>query len=177
MDKTGKKQVVASLNDEISKSKNIFIAQYKGLKVSDMNDLRAKLRKVSCKYKVIKNTLARVSFNGSGLDKLSSLYSGPAGLVISYDDNAIDVCKQLLSFSKEHEVFKVMAGLVEGKVLQKEEIVQLSTLPPKPVLISQTIGTMKSILTRLVNTVQNPVQKLVYALNDLSKKKQPQAES
>jgi len=174
MDKQKKSAVVEELSKSIIGSTGVILTEYQGLSVAEISELRAKLRKQNCQYKVIKNTLAKIAFKGTELESFASNFSGPTAVVVQKGDPSISA-KTVINFAKDHAKLKLMLGFLSGKVLTPSEVKNLASLPSKEVLIGKLLGSMKSPLYGLVSVMSGTTRKFVYVLESIRKQKATQA--
>jgi len=169
-----KKSDVQELSDKIKKSQSFVIADYRGITVEEVTNLRNELRKAKVEYKVIKNTLTRFAAKETGLDELIPHLEGPTAIAISYDD-IIAPAKILSEYEKKNDRFKIKAGYVEGKVLSIEEVKRLASIPPKEILISKILGSMNAPITGFVTVLNANIRGLAIALNAIAEKQAAKA--
>jgi large subunit ribosomal protein L10 len=165
-----KEKLVEELTQRLSDSQISILTQYTGLNVQAMTDLRNHLRKVSVDYRVFKNTLARIAAKNTGLEGIVQFIEGPTGYAFSNDPAAS--AKALVDFSKTNPNMKIKCAVLKGRVVEGVRVQALATLPPREVLLALVLGQMKAPMTGLVNVLSGPVRKLVYAIEDLRKKKE-----
>ena len=170
MEKAYKSEVVSQVSGNLSRSRVFFLAEFRGLKIPDLDELRKRLRKTAAEFKVVKNTLVLRAMQQAELPKLDEFCTGTTGIVFGYENEANELSKLLLTYAKEYPFFKIKSAVMDKQVLSNAQIVQLSTLPAKKVLLGQTIGTFKSILTRLVSDLQGPLRKTVYLVSEIKNK-------
>jgi len=163
MPKKEKVQIVETLTEKIKSNNGIILTEYQGLTVDELSQLRAKLRPLKCEYTVVKNTLTKKALKNAGLDDFAKYFEGPTAIAIENGD-PVSAAKALVDFSKDHAKLKVKAGLLGKTVLSQQEVKALAALPSRQVLIAKTVGTLKAPLYGLVNVLQGPIRKLVYAL-------------
>ena len=142
------------LKQKLGRATSVIVADYRGLDVFAVNALRAKLRATgSCEYRVVKNSILRRACEGTGVASIASHAKGPTALALAFGD-PVALAKTLVDFAKQHEVFQLRAGVLEGKALDKSEIATLATLP-----------SLSELRARLVGVLQAPAQKLVMVLS------------
>jgi large subunit ribosomal protein L10 len=145
---------VNELKEKLGRATSVIVADYRGLDVFAVNALRAKLRATgSCEYRVVKNSILRRACEGTGVASIASHAKGPTALALAFGD-PVALAKTLVDFAKQHEVFQLRAGVLEGKALDKSEIATLATLP-----------SLSELRARLVGVLQAPAQKLVMVLS------------
>jgi large subunit ribosomal protein L10 len=156
-----KVQQVELLTEKLRKAKVAVLADYRGLTVAQMQDLRSRLRTADVEFRVVKNTMARRAAAESGNEALQGELTGPIGIAFGYDDLGAPA-KLLADFVRTTRLkLDIVGGLVEGRVFGPEQVRQLADLPPREVLLAQLLGTLQSPIAQLVGAVQAPVQELV----------------
>ncbi len=164
-----KKQEVIELSEKMKKAQSFVLADYRGINVQDVTQLRNDLRKAEVEYTVVKNTLMRFAAKENGLEGLMTHLEGPTALAISYTD-PVAPAKILTEYIKKHENFKLKAGYVEGRVINSDEVKSLAKIPPKEELIAKALGSLNSPITGLVNVLHANIRGLVIALNAVAEK-------
>src|SRR6266404_4869027 len=150
MDRQGKEHVVAQLQGRFTKATAAVVAEYKGLTVSELNQLRRELREVSGEYYVAKNTLIELAIEGSPYLSLKDLLSGQNGLALGYGD-AIGFMKVVTRYVKEHEKFAVKGGVTDGQFLSAAGVEAISQLPSREVLRAQLLGLFSQAATQMAS--------------------------
>lgn len=148
----------------------LFVTQYQGLSMKDLEDLRRKLRPTAGRYLVTKNSLSRIALKSLGCVGLIPTLSGQTGFVIGQND-PLAISKILVGYMKGHEALKLCGALVDGELMTAERIRELAKLPPREVLIGKTVFLIKSPLSGLAGVLSGTIHKLLYALQEISKKK------
>ncbi len=175
MNKVEKGIEVADLHDKFSKAKVAIIAEYSGLPVADLSELRNKLRQVKGEFKVVKNTLARRAVDGTPLSTAGEQFRGPVGIGLGYDD-PIEPTRVLHRFAAQQEKLKIRWAMLDGKTLSREEVKRVADLPSKDVLLAQLVNRLKSPINGLVWDLKGILNKLVYALSAVKDQKSAQAQ-
>lgn len=147
----------------------LFVTQYQGLSVKDLEELRKKLYPVSSRYLVAKNNLSRIALKSLGFEELIPTVSGQTGFVVGESD-PLAISKILAGYVKNHEALKLCGGLVEGEILSAERLLEFVKLPSREALIGKTVLLIKSPLTGLEAVLSGTIRKLLYALQEISKK-------
>ena len=144
-----KQAVVAELTERLKNAQSGVLVDYKGITVAEDTALRHELREGGVQYGVVKNTLARFAIDNVGYKELEGLLSGTTSLATSADD-AIAPMRIINKYAKKlNDKFSIKGGFMDGKVISLEEISALAELPPKDVLLAQTLGMMLAPLTSL----------------------------
>ena len=157
-----KKAVVAEVSAKIATAQTIVLAEYRGIEVGPMTDLRAKARSNDVYLRVLKNTLARRAVEGTAFSSLASEMTGP--LIYAISEDAVAAAKVINDFAKTNDKLVIKAGNYAGSSLDKAAVTALANIPTKEVLIAQLLGVM-----------QAPVSGFARALAALAAKKEAEA--
>lgn len=169
--KQKKEQLVEKLSHELSGAAALVLVDYAGLTVKAQQDLKKRLKTVSAKMIVVKNTLLKIAGSSAKLtDEFleDTALTGPTALVIASDDPIAPI-QALASFAKEFELPHLKVGIVEGNFQNQQNLHKLATLPSKSQLQAQVVGAVSAPLYGLVGTLQGNSQKLVFILSEYSK--------
>jgi len=166
-----KEREVGFLSDKIKSAKSLVFAEYKGLKVSEMNDLRSKLRKEDSEIKVLKNRLMKRAIKNHGLDSLSAFFTGPTAMAFS-DGDPVLPAKILASFAKDHDKLLLKGGYVEGKALTQEDIIKLSKMASREELLARALSSLMAPATNMACVLSAVPRGLVCAINAIKEKKE-----
>lgn len=147
-----KEQILQDTQARIADVGGLYLADFSGLTVESMTQLRAKCRAEGVQFRVIKNTLLRRAFNSRGITELDAFLVGNTGLVFN-PTNAMAPAKILSDFAKENEKLKVKAAVVDGKLFDGKAIAKLAALPSREVLLSQVLGTFIAPMTQFLAAV------------------------
>jgi large subunit ribosomal protein L10 len=163
--KEQKAEQVEVLTEKLRKAKVALLTDYRGLTVTQLQELRGKLRTGDVEYRVVKNTLARRAAEAAGVPALQSELEGPVAIAFGYDDLSVP-SKLINEFVRTTRLkLDVKGGLVEGRVFSPDQVKQLADLPSRETLIAQLMGTLQSPVSQLVGIMQTPVQQLIGVLN------------
>ena len=166
-----KKAIVESLHEKILKSKVVIVTDYKGLDVATMNDLRRKLRNEGIEYRVVKNSFLLRASENTDVALIKDHFKGPSAVAISYDD-PVAPAKVLAGFAKKHDKLEIKTGVMNGKVLDLNEIKMLSTLPSREELLSQFLSTLNGVPTALVRALSDVPRRLLNVLQAIKEQKE-----
>jgi large subunit ribosomal protein L10 len=163
--KEQKAEQVEILTEKLRKAKVALLTDYRGLTVTQLQDLRGRLRTGDVEYRVVKNTLARRAAAAAGVPDLQPELEGPVAIAFGYDD--LSVPSRLINEFVRTTRLKldVKGGLVEGRVFSPDQVKQLADLPSRETLLAQLLGTLQSPVGQLVGIMQTPVQQLIGLLN------------
>lgn len=164
MKKSYKVTLVDELKDKFSRANATFLAEYQGIKSTNMDTIRQTLRNESVEFKVVRNTLARRAVEGTSLEAIGEQLKGPTALIFSYKD-AAGAAKILTQFSKDHPKLKLLLGSLGDKMIGVEEIKGLAELPSRDVLLGKMLGSLNSPMTGLAMVLSGVPRKFVYALS------------
>jgi large subunit ribosomal protein L10 len=163
--KEQKAEQVDLLTEKLKKAKVAVLTDYRGLTVSQIQDLRGKLRTGDVEYRVVKNTLARRAAEAAGVPELQKELEGPVAIAFGYDDLATPA-KLINEWVRASRLkLDVKGGLVEGRVFSPDQVKQLADLPSREILLAQLLGTLQSPVGQLLAIMQTPHQQLLGVLN------------
>ena len=171
MNLEGKKVLVSEVNTVAATAKSVVAAEYRGLTVTQMTDLRSKARANGVYLRVIKNTLARKALAGTAFESLGTTLKGPLVLAFSKDDPGA-AARLVKDFSKANDKLVTKGLSLGGAVLLAAELDKVASLPTKEQALSMLLGVMKAPLQKLVGTIAAPQLKLVRTLAALRDQKQ-----
>ncbi|HEY6027318.1 MAG TPA: 50S ribosomal protein L10 [Pseudolabrys sp.] len=157
-----KKAVVAEVSAKVAEAAAIIVAEYRGLEVGVMTELRAKARKAGVYLRVLKNTLVRRAVKDTPFDKLSEKMVGP--LVYGISSDPVASAKVLNEFAKANEKFVIKAGGLPNAVISAKEVTALANMPSREQLLSTLLGTMQAPTVKFVQTLNEVPSKFVRAL-------------
>lgn len=157
-----KQQLVSELADKMRNSASTVLADYRGLTVSQVTELRKQLREAGIEFKVVKNTLTRRATQETDFTELDPYLTGPTA--IAFGEDAIAPAKILSDFAKTHENLKVKAGIVEGRVVDADQIKALAALPSR-----------EGLLSMLLSVLQAPIRNFALAVKAVGEQKEQQA--
>jgi large subunit ribosomal protein L10 len=165
-----KQEQVAELHEKLGRASSVIVADYRGLDVPGVNELRAKLRAAGeCEYRVVKNAVLRRAAEGTGIAAIADHFKGPTALALAFGDPVI-LAKTLVEFSKQHEIFEVKGGWLDGSALEPSEIATLATLPNLDELRAKLVGLIQGPAQKLVMVLQAPAAQLARIAEARSKK-------
>ena len=165
-----KKAVVAEVSAEVAKAQGIFVAEYRGLEVGRMTELRAKARKSGVYLRVLKNTLARRAVAGTPFEKLAEQMVGP--LVYGISSDPVATAKVLNEFAKANEKLVIKAGAMPNAVITAKEVKALASMPSREQLIAQLLGTMQAPVAQFVRTLNEVPSRFVRTLAAIRDRKE-----
>jgi large subunit ribosomal protein L10 len=165
-----KDAVIAAVAQLLADSENLFVSDYRGLTVAQVEELRAKLRASGASFKVVKNTLGNIAAERAGRGEIKEMLSGPTAVTFCGDD-LVGAAKALADFAKAHPQLEVRGGLLKSDVIDAAGVKALASLPSRDVLVAQLVGTLATPLTGLVTVPEGTVGGFVRALDQLAAKR------
>lgn len=166
-----KEALVAELTEKIGSAQSVIITDYRGLNVGAVTELRRRLREAGVEYKVSKNTLTRMAAKNAGIEGLDEILTGPTAIAFGVSD-AVAPAKILTEFAKEQKALEIKAGVLEGKVIGVQEIKNLADLPSREQLLAMVAGAFQAPIAGLVNVLQGPLRKFVYAVDAVKRQQE-----
>lgn len=143
-----KKEEVTNLANKIKEAKLVLLADYRGINVEDVTNLRTTLRNANAEYKVIKNNITKRALAEAGIEGLEDKLEGPTAVIMTNADY-LEPTKAIYKFSKENDFYKIKGGVIEGKVMTTEEIITLAKLPSRETLLSMLAGALLGNISKL----------------------------
>jgi large subunit ribosomal protein L10 len=169
--KQEKEKVVLELTEKMKSAKAIYLTDFTGLDVIRATELRKKLREASVEYQVVKNTLAQLAAKNAGMEMLMDYLTGPTGLAFGIKDPIVPA-KILVEFGKDDNKPSVKVGVVEGKMVDVQQVKQLAMLPSREVLLSQVLSALQSPISGLVGALEGIIRKFVGTVDAIAKQKE-----
>src|SRR6266566_1590931 len=162
MQKEDKERVVAELTEKLRRSETLFVADYRGLTMPQIDALRGRLIESGARLSVVKNTLTRRAAEAAGADALLALLEGPSAIAfIESDGDMVAVAKALADSARDTKVLEIRGGILQGREISAEDVQELAKLPPFDVLRAQVLAAVIAPLTQLLGLVSAPLQNLV----------------
>jgi len=166
MHKDDKERVVTELTDRLRAAETLFVADYRGLTMPQIDALRGRLIEHGARLSVVKNTLTRRAAEAAGADALLALLDGPTAIAfIEADGDMVAVAKALADSARETRILEIRGGVMQGRKISASDVEELAKLPPLEVLRGQVIGAVIAPLSTLVALLNAPLQNL-YGLID-----------
>jgi large subunit ribosomal protein L10 len=161
-----KERIVSELAERLKSSQNLLVADYRGLSMPEIDELRSKLLETGARFSVVKNTLTRLAAEEAGVKELLDLIDGPTAIAfIDAEGDPAAAAKILNDTARAHDVLVIRGGLLEGDTVSDVEIKRLATLPPADVVRAQFAGAVAAPLTTIVGLFTAPLRDLVNVLD------------
>jgi large subunit ribosomal protein L10 len=158
---------VKALVEKFKAMKGMILTEYHGLSVSEISELRSKLKKQDCEFAVVKNRLSAIALKELGIE--APKLTGPTAIVFENADT-ITPAKTVMDFAKDHAKLVVKAGYMDGNFVEADIVKAISALPSKEVLIGKMLGSMNAPISGFVNVLAANIRGLVTVLDAISKK-------
>ncbi len=173
-----KEQIVRELADRLKSSQNLLVADYRGLTMPEIDELRTKLLESGARFSVVKNTLTRRAAEEAGVKELLDLIDGPTAIAfIDAEGDPAAAAKVLNDTARAHDVLVIRGGLLDGDTVTDVEIKRLATLPPADVVRAQLAGAVAGPLTTVVGLFTAPLRDLVNVIDARITQLQEQGET
>lgn len=165
-----KEAKVSEVQQKFTMAKSVILADYRGLNVMEVTELRKKLREAGVEYRVVKNTLTSRAAKAANIDGLDQFLSGPTALAFGIEDVVVPA-KILAEFAKDHKKLELKGGVLEGKVIDLAAVNELANLPSREALLGQLAGMLQAPIRGLVTVLSGPLRNLTYAVEAVRKQK------
>jgi large subunit ribosomal protein L10 len=173
LDRTEKREFIASLATVFADTSFVLVAQNKGLTVADVSDLRRRMRGAGATYKVAKNRLATLALDGTRFQGVQPLLKGPTALAWSKDPVAM--AKTAVEFARGNDKFVILGGALGNRTLTPDGVKALSELPSLDALRAQLLGLIQTPATRIAGVLQAPGSQLARVFSAFAKKDEAEA--
>jgi large subunit ribosomal protein L10 len=177
MHRSEKERLVEELTERLKSTETLIVADYRGLSVSEIDELRGKLIEQGARFTVVKNTLTKRAAEAAGVDALLALLDGPTAIaLIELGGDPVAVAKALDDAGKT-DVLVVRGGLLEGAEIGADDIKRLAKLPPADTLRAQLVGALAGSLTTVVGLFAAPMRDIVGVIDARIKQLEEQGET
>ena len=156
-----KERVVADLVERLKGSDTLIVADYRGLSMSEIDDVRTQLLAHGARFSVVKNTLTKRAAEEAGVETLGDLLDGPSAIAFVGDGDMVAVAKTLSDTARRTRILAIKGGILQGSPVEVQGIEELASLPPADVLRGQVLGAVVGPLTSIAGLVNAPLQDLV----------------
>ena len=162
MDRAQKVEAVSELSDIFAKSGVVIVANYSGMAVSEMSDLRIKMREGGASFKVAKNRLAKIALDGKPQAVAKDLFTGQTG--IAFSEDPVAASKVAKNYAKDNKKFEILGGVLGGQLLDEKGVEALADMPSIEELRAKLLGVMKAPLAKFAGVLKAPPQKMAGVL-------------
>jgi len=174
MPRPEKVAAVQELAEKLRKSQGAVLADFRGLKVKEMTDLRRKLRAAGVELEVVKNTLAEIAAREAQIEGLEPLLEGPTAVAFGYDD-PVAAAKAMSEYAKQNDRLQLKGGVLSGRTIDVAGVKALADLPSREQLVAQVLRGMQAPIAGLVGVLQGTLRSLVYVLEAVRQEKEKAA--
>jgi large subunit ribosomal protein L10 len=176
--RTDKERVVTELAKQLGESETLMVADYRGLTMPEIDELRSRLLEAGARFRVVKNTLTKLAAEQAGTTDVLQLIDGPTAIAfLDAEGDPVAVAKVLNEVARANDVLVIRGGLLEGTIVGEDEIKRLATLPPADVLRAQLVGAVSAPLTTVVGLFTAPLRDLVGVLDARIRQLEEQGET
>ena len=158
MNKDQKKNYIEKMTTDIDKSQAVIVTHYQGLNMPQLDQLRKQMRDHGILFKITKNRITKLAVKETSIKELEKYFEGPTAAALSSDP--IATAKILTNFAKSHEKLKIVAGFMDGKVLDKNEVAIIATLPSLEEARAKIVGILASPAQKLLSILLAPGSKI-----------------
>jgi len=170
LDRRTKEQVVSELQVKLKEANLGVLTSFSGMNVEKMEALRNVLRKSNAELKVVKNTLLGIASKETNFSVLADHFKWPVAVVLSYKD-PVEPTKALIDFAKKNPELEIKVGVLDGKLLNKSDLIALAELPSREILLGKLVSVMAAVPTSLVTVLSGVQRNFVQVLNAYCDKK------
>ena len=168
MSKEKKQIYINEMKSQFDKSEAVIVAHYQGLTVSQLDELRAKMRENGIQFKITKNRITKIALENTRCRDLRDLFNGPTAVALSKD--AITSAKILTKFSKDNEKLKILGGIMGNEVLDVLGVQNVATLPSLEEARAKIVGILRSPAQKIASILLAPASKIAILALEKSKK-------
>ena len=168
MSKEKKQVYINEMKSQFDKSEAVIVAHYQGLTVSQLDELRAKMRENGIQFKITKNRITKIAIENTRCRDLRDLFKGPTAVALSKD--AITSAKILTKFSKDNEKLKILGGIMGNEVLDVLGVQNVATLPSLDEARAKIVGILRSPAQKIASILLAPASKIAILALEKSKK-------
>ena len=164
---------VERMTKQLSEAKSVYLTEFSGLNVEQITELRRAFSGVQVEYKVVKNTLAKLSAKEAGCEDIVEHLNGPIAIAFGMED-PVAPAKVIKEFSKKNEKLKLKACLFEGVLFGDDKLDQIAGLPTRDEVLAQVCGVLNAPIANLAFALNGVISKFVYAVNAVKEQKEKQ---
>ena len=152
-----KRETVAALTEEARAAKAMIISEYRGLRVSELGEIRRNLRKQNVTYRIVKNRLMKIAARDAGIESLATLLEGPTAVAFVKGEETVSA-RAVIDAFRPYRVIKVTGGLLGDRVISAEDVIRLSQLPSRDVLLAEVAGAVAAPMSTLAGLFDAPLR-------------------
>ncbi len=171
MDRKTKEQVVAELHEKLKHFNLAVLTNCSGLNVEKITTLRNALRRTDTEFRVVKNTLLRIASKETDLSGMQEQFKGPLAIALNHND-VVETAKVLVDFAKKNADLEIRGGMLNGKVITREQLNQLAILPSREVLLGKLLSVLVGAQTGFVSVLSAVPRSMVQVLEAYRQKRE-----
>lgn len=165
--KERKQEILAQYDQWLGKSQALFLTEYTGMTMKEVDGLRAKVREIGGEFHIIKNTLGERAFNQAGFTAPAGFFEGSTAIVFAFQDPPA-IAKAVMEYTRTVDKLKVKGGFLGKQSISADGVKSLAELPPLPVMRAQLLGTLLAPASKLVRTLAEPGRQIAAVLKAYS---------
>jgi large subunit ribosomal protein L10 len=177
MHKSDKERLVAELTDRLKSTETLIVADYRGLSVPEIDELRGKLLEHGARFSVVKNTLTKRAAEAAGVEALLALLEGPTAIAFLESDGDPVATAKALDDAAKSEVLVIKGGILDGAEIAADDVKRLAKLPPADTLRAQLVGALAGSLTTVVGLFAAPMRDIVGVIDARIRQLEEQGEA
>jgi large subunit ribosomal protein L10 len=161
-----KRETVAELSEELSRNPTLIVSEYRGLRVTELAEIRRSLRKQNVTYRVVKNRLMRIAANDAGVEALAPMLTGPSAIAFGSGDQS-SVAKAVIDATKPYRVIKFKGAILGTRAIDVDGLTRLAALPSRDVLLAQLAGAFAAPMANVAGLLAAPLRDIAGGLAGL----------
>jgi large subunit ribosomal protein L10 len=169
-----KYEAVAEIKDTLGSAEAFVIADYRGLNVKEMQELRRNMRDAGCYITIYKNRLTKIALAELEMESMDEYLEGPTAFAMT-DSDPVTVAKTVVDFAKAHEALEVKGGYIDAAVVDADTIKALAALPSREELIAKLMGSLQNPAAGLVRVLDGPISAFARTLRAIADQKAAEA--
>ena len=158
-----KRETVAELSEELSRNPTLIVSEYRGLRVTELAEIRRSLRKQNVTYRVVKNRLMRIAANDAGVEALAPMLTGPSAIAFGSGDQSA-VAKAVIDATKPYRVIKLNGAILGTRAIDVDGLTRLAALPSRDVLLAQLAGAFAAPMANMAGLLAAPLRDIAGGL-------------
>jgi len=171
MKRSEKEQIIAEVKEKVARAKGLYFADFTGITVEQINELRKEFRKVNVEYQVVKNTLARKALESvTGYDTVLDRLERPTAIAFGYDD-PVAPARVIKKFREKNEKLTLKVCIIEHQVFEGSKLDEIAKLPSRPEIIAGILGTIQAPAQGIVGAINAVMRDLVSVIDAIEKQK------
>ena len=163
MNRTEKEQFVEELRSDLAEAKAVILTSHVGMDANMVSDLRLKYRAEDVRYRVVKNTLAKIAVKDTDMEVLADMFRGPIAIAYSFED-AVSPARIARDFAKEHDEYAIHGGFLDGERFDVSGVESLADMPTKEELQAKFLGLLQAVPSKFLRTLNAVPQKFLRTL-------------